>query len=158
MPVQNPAKDDTPIFGLPTNFERLESRSADALPRDDGKWRYEPKWQYEPKWDGFRAQAFRAGDAVDLRGKSGKPLGRYFPEVLVTLRDAPFERQAPQEQNANKRFQKNRLCGRLVLWRTLEIARDRTHVDAERKLPAGPDESHSSFARRGRRVSSPVSR
>ena len=48
-------------------------------------------WQYEPKWDGFRAIAVRKGDRVDLRGKSGKPLGRYFPEILATLRETPFE-------------------------------------------------------------------
>ncbi len=86
MPVQVLAKVDPPQFGLPTDTEPMESRSADALPRDVGKW------QYEPKWDGFRALAFRAGDAVDLRGKSGKPLGRYFPEVVATLRNLPFER------------------------------------------------------------------
>ena len=86
MPVQTLAKADPPQFGLPAGLEPMESRSADALPRDVGKW------QYEPKWDGFRALAFRAGDAVDLRGKSGKPLGRYFPEVLATLRNLPFKR------------------------------------------------------------------
>jgi ATP-dependent DNA ligase len=64
----------------------MESRTADSLPREDGEW------QYEPKWDGFRALAFREDDAVDLRGKSGKPLGRYFPEVLAMLGDLPFER------------------------------------------------------------------
>jgi ATP-dependent DNA ligase len=64
----------------------MESRTADFLPRDDGRW------QYEPKWDGFRALAFRESGAVDLRGKSGKPLGRYFPEVLAMLRDLPLER------------------------------------------------------------------
>jgi ATP-dependent DNA ligase len=45
----------------------------------------EPGWQFEPKWDGFRCLAFRAGDQVDLRAKSGKPLGRYFPEVVAML-------------------------------------------------------------------------
>jgi len=77
---------DPPSFGLPTDTEPMESRTADRLPRDGGEW------QYEPKWDGFRALAFREGGAVDLRGKSGKPLGRYFPEVLAMLRDLPFER------------------------------------------------------------------
>jgi ATP-dependent DNA ligase len=59
----------------------MEAKSADTLPHDSGEW------QYEPKWDGFRCLAFKAGDAVDLRAKSGKPLRRYFPEVVATLRD-----------------------------------------------------------------------
>jgi ATP-dependent DNA ligase len=42
-------------------------------------------WQYEPKWDGFRCVARRDGGAVTLTSKSGKPLGRYFPEVVAML-------------------------------------------------------------------------
>jgi ATP-dependent DNA ligase len=57
----------------------MEARSAEVLPSGDD-------WQYELKWDGFRCLAFRAGDAVDLRAKSGKPLGRYFPEIVALLR------------------------------------------------------------------------
>jgi ATP-dependent DNA ligase len=72
-------------LGLPVALEPMEARSAEAVPRDPGAW------QYEPKWDGFRALALRKGDLVDLRGKSGKPLGRYFPEVLATLRATPFD-------------------------------------------------------------------
>jgi ATP-dependent DNA ligase len=45
-----------------------------------------PGWQYEPKWDGFRAIAARDGDACEIWSKAGKPLGRYFPEVLACLR------------------------------------------------------------------------
>src|SRR4029078_6532654 len=58
----------------------MEARSADQLPSEEGPW------QYEPKWDGFRCLAFKAGSRVDLRAKSGKPLGRYFPEVVSMLR------------------------------------------------------------------------
>jgi ATP-dependent DNA ligase len=43
------------------------------------------EWQYEPKWDGFRCIAFRDGDRIDLMSKSGKPLGRYFPDVVRAL-------------------------------------------------------------------------
>ena len=63
----------------------MEARTAEELPAGDG-------WQYEPKWDGFRCLAFKAGDAVELRAKSGKPLGRYFPEVVTLLRDLPANR------------------------------------------------------------------
>jgi ATP-dependent DNA ligase len=64
----------------------MEARTAECLPADDGVW------QYEPKWDGFRCLAFKAADAVDLRAKSGKPLGRYFPEVVAMLRELATER------------------------------------------------------------------
>ena len=57
----------------------MEARLVEELPRDDG-------WQFEPKWDGFRCLAFRAGDEVELRAKSGKTLARYFPELVATLR------------------------------------------------------------------------
>src|SRR5213592_3651042 len=52
----------------------MEALSICAIPRGSG-------WQYEPKWDGFRCLAFRDGDRVVLQSKSGKPLGRYFPEI-----------------------------------------------------------------------------
>ena len=43
------------------------------------------EWQYEPKWDGFRCLAFRDHRQVDLMSKSGKPLTRYFPELVDAL-------------------------------------------------------------------------
>jgi ATP-dependent DNA ligase len=57
----------------------MEARLVDDLPE-------EPGWQFEPKWDGFRCLAFRAGEEIELRAKSGKPLGRYFPEMTALLR------------------------------------------------------------------------
>ena len=62
--------------------EPMEARLVDALPD-------EPGWQFEPKWDGFRCMAYRSADAVDLRAKSGKPLGRYFPEMMEAFRSLP---------------------------------------------------------------------
>jgi ATP-dependent DNA ligase len=53
----------------------MEAKSVDSLPEGEG-------WQYEPKWDGFRCLIFRDGPDVHLQSKSGKPLGRYFPEVV----------------------------------------------------------------------------
>ena len=72
-------------FGLPLDFAPMEARRATALPEEPGQW------QFEPKWDGFRCLVFKAGDAVELRAKSGKPLGRYFPEVVSMVRDLPVE-------------------------------------------------------------------
>ena len=59
-------------------IEPMEALLAEALPDEAG-------WQYEPKWDGFRCVAMRDGDDVLLWSKSGKPLGRYFPEIVVML-------------------------------------------------------------------------
>ena len=57
-----------------TPIAPMEAVLAEELPQGEG-------WQYEPKWDGFRCIAVRSGDDVELWSKSGKPLGRYFPEV-----------------------------------------------------------------------------
>ncbi len=43
------------------------------------------EWLYEPKWDGFRCLAYKRGSAVALRSKSGKPLERYFPDIVNVL-------------------------------------------------------------------------
>ncbi len=64
----------------------MEARAAETLPEDDGPW------QYEPKWDGFRCLAFKEGEAVELLAKSGKPLGRYFPELVALLAGLPTSR------------------------------------------------------------------
>ena len=64
----------------------MEALLAAELPEGEG-------WQFEPKWDGFRCLARRDGDDVTLTSKSGKPLGRYFPDVaelLAALKDRDF--------------------------------------------------------------------
>lgn len=66
-------------FPLPIDTAPMEAKLAEELPSDGDVW------QYEPKWDGFRLLAFKSGKAVDIRGKSGKPLGRYFPELMDLL-------------------------------------------------------------------------
>ncbi|MGW0472806.1 ATP-dependent DNA ligase [Streptomyces coeruleorubidus] len=43
--------------------------------------------QYEAKWDGFRAIVFRDGDEVELGSRTGKPLTRYFPELVRAVRE-----------------------------------------------------------------------
>ncbi|MGW0085734.1 ATP-dependent DNA ligase [Streptomyces sp. NPDC003393] len=43
--------------------------------------------QYEAKWDGFRAIVFRDGDEVELGSRTGKPLTRYFPELVEALKE-----------------------------------------------------------------------
>lgn len=56
----------------------MEALLVEQLPDEAG-------WQFEPKWDGFRCIAVRDGERVEMWSKSGKPLGRYFPEVLAML-------------------------------------------------------------------------
>jgi ATP-dependent DNA ligase len=43
-------------------------------------------WVFEPKWDGFRALVFRDGDEILIQSRDEKPLNRYFPELLESLR------------------------------------------------------------------------
>ncbi|HEY6443335.1 MAG TPA: ATP-dependent DNA ligase [Candidatus Acidoferrales bacterium] len=63
---------------LSKSYAPMEAQPAEELPRG-------PDWHYEPKWDGFRCIAFRDGKRIDLQSKSGKPLTRYFPELVAAL-------------------------------------------------------------------------
>ena len=64
---------------LSKTYAPMEAQPAEDLPKGS-------EWHYEPKWDGFRCLAFRDGNRVDLESKSGKPLTRYFPELVEALR------------------------------------------------------------------------
>jgi ATP-dependent DNA ligase len=59
-------------------FPPMEARTAEEVPAGPG-------WRFEPKWDGFRCLVFRDGDEVYLQSKAGKPLGRYFPDVVEAM-------------------------------------------------------------------------
>src|SRR5437764_8981664 len=61
------------------------ARSAKELPTGD-------EWRYEPKWDGFGTIVFRDGDEVYLQSRNGKPMNRYFPEVIESLREMESDR------------------------------------------------------------------
>ena len=43
-------------------------------------------WIFEPKWDGFRTLVFRDGEEVFIQSRDGKPLNRYFPELIDPIR------------------------------------------------------------------------
>jgi ATP-dependent DNA ligase len=60
----------------------MEALSVDEIPTGEG-------WQYEPKWDGFRCLVFRDSSKVELQSKSGRPLTRYFPELVEAMRALP---------------------------------------------------------------------
>lgn len=73
------------VSPLDQAIEPMEAKLVSELP--DGAC-----WQYEPKWDGFRAIAVRDGGSVIIWSKSGKPLGRYFPEIEALLLDCRSQR------------------------------------------------------------------
>jgi ATP-dependent DNA ligase len=58
------------------------AKSSKDLPEGD-------EWVYEPKWDGFRTIVFRDGDDVHLQSRNGKPMNRYFPEVIPHILALP---------------------------------------------------------------------
>ena len=61
------------------------AKTGAALPEGEG-------WRYEPKWDGFRTIVFRDGDEVHLQSRNGRPMNRYFPEVVEQALELPAER------------------------------------------------------------------
>jgi ATP-dependent DNA ligase len=56
-------------------FPPMEAELVRQLPDGDG-------WQYEPKWDGFRGVLENVGGGLRLWSRNGRPLLRYFPELL----------------------------------------------------------------------------
>lgn len=65
----------------------MEALSVDEIPRG-------PEWVYEPKWDGFRCLVFRDGGRIDLQSKSGRPMARYFPEIITAVGELRADRFA----------------------------------------------------------------
>jgi ATP-dependent DNA ligase len=55
------------------------AKRVDALPPGD-------HWIFEPKWDGFRTLIFRDGDELFIQSRDEKPLDRYYPELVETLK------------------------------------------------------------------------
>lgn len=58
-------------------IEPMKARLAERPPKG--------KWIYEIKWDGFRAMAFKNGDATRLLSRTEKDFGRRFPEILESV-------------------------------------------------------------------------
>ncbi len=54
------------------------ARSGKELPLGD-------QWAYEPKFDGFRAIVFVDGEEAMIQSRGGKPLNRYFPELVFPV-------------------------------------------------------------------------
>ena len=70
LPVMPPIK---PMLAKPVP----DIPAVDSIPGGVG---------YEPKWDGFRCIVFRDGDEVILGSRNEKPLTRYFPELVESLK------------------------------------------------------------------------
>lgn len=79
-------KQEFPPIKLPVRppYPPMEAVAVAEIPRGEG-------WLYEPKWDGFRCLAFRRSEQVLLQSKAGQPLGRYFPELVESLRVLPVQ-------------------------------------------------------------------
>jgi ATP-dependent DNA ligase len=43
-------------------------------------------FSFEPKWDGFRSIVFRDRDEVEIGSRNGRPMTRYFPEVVEAIK------------------------------------------------------------------------
>ena len=69
-----PLRSSALTLPLKPPIEPQLARSRPELPAGE-------QWSYEPKYDGFRCIAFVDGDGLMLQSRSGKPLGRYFPEL-----------------------------------------------------------------------------
>jgi ATP-dependent DNA ligase len=61
------------------------AKSKRELPEGEG-------WCYEPKWDGFRTIVFRDGSEVHLQSRNGKPMNRYFPDIVEQALALPAQR------------------------------------------------------------------
>jgi ATP-dependent DNA ligase len=61
------------------------AKSSRELPEGEG-------WRYEPKFDGFRTIVFKDGDDVQLQSRNGKPMNRYFPDVVEQVLELPQDR------------------------------------------------------------------
>lgn len=64
------------------------AKALPALPVPDN----ETGWLFEPKWDGFRSIIFRDGEEVEIGSRNGKPMTRYFPELVEALKTELPER------------------------------------------------------------------
>lgn len=55
------------------------AKRVEELPEGD-------EWIFEPKWDGFRVLIFRDRDEILIQSRDAKPLNRYFPELVDSLK------------------------------------------------------------------------
>jgi len=89
-------------------------------------------WLFEIKYDGVRVLASRAGDEVELRGRSGQVVTTRYPEVTAALHALPLSSFALDgeivalDERGRSSFQ--RLQERMGLTRPADIERARSEV------------------------------
>jgi ATP-dependent DNA ligase len=82
------AAEETPMaWPIEPPLDPMLARLTRTLPTGD--------LLYEPKWDGFRCLVFRDGDELLLQSRSGKPLDRYFPELVDPDGNDPLRHLLP---------------------------------------------------------------
>jgi bifunctional non-homologous end joining protein LigD len=92
----------------------------------------QPDWLFEIKYDGVRVLASRAGDKVELRGRSGQVFTTKYPEVADVLRALPLARFLLDgeivafDDEGRSSFQ--RLQERMGLTRPADVERARVEV------------------------------
>ena len=68
--------------GFQRTVKPMLAKVQPEMPVGDG-------WTYEPKWDGFRTIAVVDDQGqARLASRDGRPLGRYFPELIGLLQEA----------------------------------------------------------------------
>jgi bifunctional non-homologous end joining protein LigD len=72
-----------PLETMPARLEPMLAEAADAPPKSDARWRY------EPKLDGYRVIASVRGSEVRLRSRRGLDLTAVFPELAADLAAQP---------------------------------------------------------------------
>ncbi len=92
----------------------------------------DPRWIFEIKYDGVRVLASRAGDRVELRGRSGTVVTGRYPEIALALRALPLGRFVLDgeivalDERGRSSFQ--RLQARMNLTRPADVERARASV------------------------------
>ena len=90
------------------------------------------EWLFEIKYDGVRLMASRAGDTVELYGRSGRAIRGRYPELVAALRRLPVERFlldgeiVALDESGKPSFQ--RLQARMGLTNPLDIERAAAQV------------------------------
>ena len=75
-----PLKGNGPSMDLPVMppVAPMLARAVEDVPLGE--------YSYEPKWDGFRSIVFRDHDEVEIGSRNGRPMNRYFPELVTAIR------------------------------------------------------------------------
>ncbi|MGH7276153.1 MAG: DNA ligase D [Candidatus Rokuibacteriota bacterium] len=128
------------VGALRARLEELRAPRRDVAPRAEQfmlatlveRPFSDPAWLFEIKYDGVRVFASRAGERVELRGRSGLVVTGRYPEIARALRALPLDRflldgeLVALDEAGRSSFQ--RLQARMNLTRGADIERARREV------------------------------